>query len=82
MKSSYSGQVVLGFGSSLVTPSDNNLFTKGYSRGLWIGTAGTINITFPDGTTADNMPAKEGFFPYNVLKVRAGGSASDIWTIS
>lgn len=71
----------LGFGSSLVTPSDDDLIPGEYSRGLIIGVGGTINVTFPDGTEANGMPVLEGFFPFFVKKVRAGGTASDIWTV-
>lgn len=71
----------LGFGSSQVVPSNNDLIPGSYSRGLIIGTAGTLNVTFPDGTTADGIPATEGFFPFFVAKVRTGGTASNIWTV-
>ena len=78
---SFLAETVLGFGSFLVTPSDNDLIEGGYSRGLIIGTGGIINVTFPDGTEADGMPAPEGVFPFFVKKVRAGGTAADIWTV-
>lgn len=71
----------LGFGSSLVTPSDNDIITDGFSRGLIIGSSGTINVTFPDGSEANGMPAPAGFFPFFVKKVREGGTASNIWTV-
>lgn len=78
----YTANGVLGYGSSLVTKHDtNDLITDGISRGLIIGTAGTINVTFPDGSEADDMPAQAGFFPFNVLKVRTGGTATNIWTV-
>lgn len=78
----YGAMTALGYGATKVTKHDTNeIVPGGHSRGLTIGTAGTINVTFPDGTTADAMPAVEGFFPYNVLKVRTGGTADDIWTV-
>lgn len=73
---------VLGYGSTLITKHDtNDIITGGVSRGLIIGTAGTINVTFPDDSEADGMPVQEGFFPFNVRKVRTGGTADNIWTV-
>ena len=74
------GAVVPGFGSVKVTPSNTTTFNPP-SRGLWIGTAGNISVTFPDGTTAVDMPALAGFFPFFVIKVNTGTAASNIWTI-
>lgn len=80
MAKSYSSDSVAGYAAEKITPSDG-VFPSGVSRGLWIGSAGTINVTFQDGTEADDMPAQVGWFPFHVSKVRPGGTSDDIWTI-
>jgi hypothetical protein len=83
MLGNYAGMVVPGFGSTKVTPNDNIVFDPP-SRGLWIGTAGNISVTFPDGAAAVDMPAQAGFFPYFVIQVNEGSTApaaDNIWTI-
>jgi hypothetical protein len=80
---SYSAMTVQGHGSVKVTPSNETVFDPP-SRGLWIGTAGNISVTFPDGTTAVDMPAIEGYFPFYVTMVNTGSSAAvadNIWTV-
>ncbi len=52
------------------------------ARALWIGTAGTLNITDWNGNDLTNFPAKEGLLPMAVTKVRTGGTADDIWLLS
>jgi hypothetical protein len=54
---------------------------SGKARSLWIGAAGTINVTELDGTDHDAMPALAGAFPFEVSAVRAGGTATDIWAV-
>lgn len=79
----YAGLIMPGFGSVKVTPSNVTTFNPP-SRGLWIGTEGNISVTFPDGTTAVDMPAQVGFFPWFVTKVNTGSTATaadNIWTI-
>jgi len=51
------------------------------ARSLWIGTAGTINVTSLAGVEYDSMPALAGAFPFEVSAVRSGGDADDIWAI-
>lgn len=79
----FAGMILPGFGSTKVTPN-NNLELDPHSRGLWIGTAGNISVTFTDGTTAVDMPAQAGFFPFFVAIVNEGATApaaDNIWTI-
>ena len=52
------------------------------ARALWIGTAGTLNITDWNGNDLTDFPAKEGLLPLAVSKVRTGGTADDIWLLS
>lgn len=63
-----------------VTPGASE-FTEGPCRALWIGEAGTINITPQSGIDRDAVPAQVGLLPVSCTKVRAGGTATDIWAI-
>lgn len=78
----YGAMIAPGFGSTKVTPSNTTTFDPPVR--LWIGTAGNISVTFPDGTTGVNMPAQVGFFPFFVKQVNTGSAATaadNIWTI-
>lgn len=77
---SFEGQVIPGLVYVLVTPSDNDL-PDGPCRALLIGTAGTLNLTQTDGVERDSVPAQVGILPLQALKVRAGGTADNIWAI-
>ena len=55
--------------------------TRGACRALWIGTAGTINVTTAAGQALTNFPAKEGLMPMAVQSVEASGTADDIWAL-
>lgn len=80
---SYSGVITPGYGSVKVTPSNVIIFNPP-SRGLWIGTEGNISVTFPDGTTAVDMPAQAGLFPFFVIQLNTGSTlpaADNIWMI-
>lgn len=52
------------------------------ARALWVGTAGTANLTDAEGNTMANFPLKEGLNPIQVSLVRTGGTADDIWLLS
>lgn len=64
-----------------VTKHDTNEFADGTCRCLWVGTAGTANLTQDDGTERVDFPPKEGPNPIRVKRVKAGGSADDIWAL-
>jgi hypothetical protein len=64
-----------------VTKHDTNEFADGTCRGLWVGTAGTANLTQDDGTERVNFPLKEGPNPIRVKRVKTGGSADDMWAL-
>lgn len=53
----------------------------GACRGLLVGSAGTANLTEPDGTQRDNVPLQVGYNAVQALQVRLGGTASDIWAL-
>lgn len=55
--------------------------TFGTCRSLWIGTAGTLNVTDADGSAHTDFPAKEGLLPIAVASVQASGTADDIWAL-
>lgn len=63
-----------------VTPGAEDL-PDGVCRGLLVGSAGTCNLTEPDGTDRDDVPLIAGYNPLAALKVRAGGTADDIWAL-
>jgi hypothetical protein len=48
-------------------------------RGLWVGTAGTANITDEAGTAHSDFPLKEGFNPVRIKRLATSGTADDIW---
>lgn len=52
-----------------------------YPRALWVGTAGTANITDTNGNDADSFPLLQGLNPIGISKLRAGGTADDIWAL-
>lgn len=69
-----------GMGSSI------ELLTKANSDispcvALWVGTAGTANITDIDGEARTDVPLKEGLFPVGIKRLSTGGTADDIWAI-
>lgn len=63
-----------------VTKADSDL-SGGYCRALWVGTAGTANLVDCTGQLLTNFPLKEGLNPIQILQVRTGGTASDIWAL-
>ncbi len=64
----------------LVVKADAQL-PSGNCNGLLCGTAGTVNLTFPDGTVASNVPLQLGYNPLSVSQVNLGGTATDIWAL-
>lgn len=64
-----------------VTKHDDDQFER--CRGLWVGTAGTANLTFPgpteDGIDVDGIPLAVGWNPLQVIGVRTGGDADEIF---
>lgn len=64
----------------LVTKANSDL-PGGVCRGLWVGTAGTAFITTAAGGDRDSVPLQQGMNPIMCLRVRPGGTASDIWAM-
>lgn len=77
------GRSVLGVATNLVlvTPHDTNENVPDGARALLIGSAGTLNLDLLDGTTVTGVPVQAGVFPVSVLRVRTGGTASNIWAM-
>lgn len=52
------------------------------ARALWVGTAGTANLTDAEGNAMADFPLVAGLNPIQVSLVRTGGTADDIWLLS
>lgn len=65
----------------LVTKNDSADLPNGVCRGLLVGTAGTANLNDMRGGTTDNVPLQQGYNPLRVRRVRAGGTADNIWAL-
>jgi len=50
-------------------------------RALLVGTAGTANVTFPNGSTASSIPLQAGYNPISIVKLTALGTASNVWAL-
>ncbi len=67
----------LTFGAD-VTPGAGDL-PNGVTSALLVTVAGTVNITWPDGTNHDGVHLAAGIWhPMAVIKVRSGGTATGI----
>jgi len=53
----------------------------GVCRGLLVGTAGTANLAQADGTVQTGVPLAVGYNPIQVLQVRTGTAAANIWAL-
>ncbi len=51
------------------------------TRGLLVGTAGTLNVTMTGGVERTGVPFPAGFTPGFFTVVRAGGTAQNIWAV-
>ena len=56
-----------------------NATAKKGCRGLRVGQAGTLNISFKNGFQADGIPFTVGDHPMFLSAVRSGGDAENIW---
>lgn len=53
----------------------------GVCRCLLVGMAGLANLMQADGTVRTGVPLVVGYNPIQVLQVRAGTAASNIWAV-
>jgi hypothetical protein len=63
--------------------SQGSAITKGtafpLSRGIWVGTGGSLIVTWPDGSTATLLNVASGtLMPLAVTNIDAGSTASDL----
>jgi hypothetical protein len=63
-----------------ITKANTDL-AGGVCRGLLVGTAGTANLQDTAGTTTTDVPLQAGYNPLQVLQVRTGGTADNIWAL-
>ncbi len=50
-------------------------------RALLVGVAGTLNITTVKGAKRDAVPFQVGVTPIQIIELRTGGSALDVWAL-
>ena len=48
-------------------------------RGIRVGQAGTLNVTFKNGFQADGIPFTAGDHPMFISGLRSGGTAQNVW---
>lgn len=63
-----------------VTKANSDL-PDGCCRGLWVGSAGTANITTKEGDELTDFPLLAGLNPIMVVRVSTGGTADNIWAL-
>lgn len=51
------------------------------TRGLLVGTAGSLNITMENGEQRDAVPFVQGTNPGRFRQVRIGGTAQNVWAV-
>ncbi len=64
-----------------VTKSDSADLPDGVPFALLIGTAGTLNMVDDSGTDCAAVPAQQGYNPIRPRRIKAGGTADDIWAL-
>lgn len=47
-------------------------------RGVYVGTAGSLVVTYPDGTTDTFTTAVAGYHPLQITNVAAASTATDL----
>jgi hypothetical protein len=77
---SHHAEIIPGTDVEPVTKADVDL-PGGTCRALWVGVAGTINIRTSLQNDRDNFPVFIGLNQIQVIRVRPGGTASDIWAV-
>jgi hypothetical protein len=62
-----------------LTKNDGADLPDGVCRSLWVGTAGTANFTDAMGNAVTNFPLVAGLNPIMIVRLRAGGTADNIF---
>ncbi len=79
------------FGSFIDVPNDFALQSSGAptgeiplpdgTRGLLIGTAGSLNVTMQNGEIRVAVPFQVGINPGRFKSIQTGGTAASVWAI-
>lgn len=64
--------------NSAVAVVSNTPFVLGACRGLLVGTAGTADVTFADGTIYVGFPLQAGYNPLSVKSINLNGTAAGV----
>lgn len=62
----------------------SSVLANGECKAIWVNTAGTANLTFPNGQAATSFPLKEGLNPLRVTVIDApssGTAATGVWAL-
>ena len=62
-------------------PAGSNQACPANTRGLMVGTAGTLNVVMANGQTRTGVPFPAGFTPGFFAAVNTGGTAQNIWAV-
>lgn len=77
----FSASEALGPGTKLIklTKGADFATAHGCPKALWVGTAGTVNITDFEGNECVAFPLFEGRNEISISEIAIGGDADDIW---
>jgi len=65
-----------------IVPSDTEDLPDGTARSIWSGTAGTVNLVLGNGHEVTDFPVFPGRNEIaNVVRVKLGGTANDLWAM-
>lgn len=64
-----------------VTPDDGNDLPGGVCRALLVGTAGTATLIDASGAERSGVPLQQGYNPIGARRVKAGGTAANLWAL-
>ncbi len=74
-----------GFAKGIMPAKDVILLVKGTAfpetRGVLVGTAGTLNIVTAVGATRSDVPFQVGITPIRIQELLAGGTGDDVWGV-
>lgn len=77
----FSASELLGSARALEKVTKGTALVNGACRGLWVGTAGSLNLTDFEGTVHTAVPVFTGYNPIMAQSIEAGGTATDIWAM-
>lgn len=71
---------LLGPGTGSLKLTKGTAMTRA-ARALQVGTPGTANMTFLDGSVVANFPLVQGLNSVAIQALATGGTADDIWAL-